>query len=92
MLLTPPAALEKYDIPESVLEILRSSAVRHVSIIGRRGPLDTAYTNKELHERTSLNASMRPLAPELFTHAPDVKLKPTCRQLSPYANLVATAA
>ena len=82
MLLTPPAVLEKYDVPESVLEVLRSSAVRHVSILGRRGPLQAASTNKELRERTSLNgASMRPLAPEFFTHAPDVKLKPTCQQL-----------
>ena len=40
--------------PESVLEILRSSAVRHVSILGRRGPLQAAFTNKELRERTSL--------------------------------------
>jgi adrenodoxin-NADP+ reductase len=75
MLLTPPAALEKYDIPEPVLEVLRSSAVRHVSIIGRRGPLQAAFTNKELRELTSLDgASMLPLAPELIVPTPDVKL------------------
>ena len=75
MLLTPPAVLEKYDIPEPVLEVLRSSAVRHVSIIGRRGPLQAAFTNKELRELTSLDgASMLPLAPELLASAPDVKL------------------
>jgi adrenodoxin-NADP+ reductase len=75
MLLTPPAALEKYEIPEPVLEVLRGSAVRHVSIIGRRGPLQAAFTNKELRELTSLNgASMDPLAPELLAPAPDVKL------------------
>ena len=75
MLLTPPATLEKYDVPESVLEVLRSSAVRHVSIIGRRGPLQAAFTNKELRELTSLDgASMLPLAPELLVPAPDVKL------------------
>ena len=55
MLLTPPAAPEKYDIPESVLQVLRKSAVRHVSIIGRRGPLQAAFTNKELRELTSLD-------------------------------------
>ncbi|KAN0138353.1 ferredoxin/adrenodoxin reductase [Lactarius tabidus] len=75
MLLTPPAALEKYDIPDSVLEVLRGSAVRHVSVIGRRGPLQAAFTNKELRELTSLDgASMHPLAPELLAPTPDVKL------------------
>jgi adrenodoxin-NADP+ reductase len=75
MLLTPPASLEKYDIPEPVLEVLRNSAVRHVSIIGRRGPLQAAFTNKELRELTSLEgASMHPLAPELLAPTPDVKL------------------
>ncbi|KAF8265056.1 hypothetical protein EI94DRAFT_1736916 [Lactarius quietus] len=75
MLLTPPAALEKYDIPEPVLDVLRGSAVRHVSIIGRRGPLQAAFTTKELRELTALDGtSMVPLAPELIAPAPDAKL------------------
>jgi adrenodoxin-NADP+ reductase len=36
ILLYPPTALEQYNVPEPVL---RSSAVRHVSIISRRAPL-----------------------------------------------------
>ena len=75
MLLTPLAVLERCDIPEPVLEVLRSSAVRHVSIIGRRGPLQAAFTTKELRELTTLDGtSMDPLAPELLTPTPDAKL------------------
>ena len=76
MLLTPPAALAKYDIPVPVLDVLHRSAVRHVSIIGRRGPLQAAFTNKELRELTTLNGtSMLPIAPELLSApTPDTKL------------------
>ncbi|KAH9959206.1 hypothetical protein BC827DRAFT_519899 [Russula dissimulans] len=71
MLLTPPNILDKYDVPASVLEVLRHSAVRHVSIIGRRGPLQAAFTTKELRELTTLpGASMVPLAPELVAPPP----------------------
>jgi adrenodoxin-NADP+ reductase len=67
MLLTPPTILEKYDVPTSVLDVLHRSAVRHVSIVGRRGPLQAAFTTKELRELTTLQgASMTPLAPELL--------------------------
>jgi adrenodoxin-NADP+ reductase len=62
MLLTPPGILEKYDVPASVLDVLCRSAVRHVSIIGRRGPLQAAFTTKELRELTTLpGARMVPL-------------------------------
>jgi len=45
--------------------------VRHVSIIGRRGPLQAAFTTKELRELTTLDgASMLPLAPELLVPTP----------------------
>ncbi|KAH9032426.1 hypothetical protein EDB85DRAFT_2145547 [Lactarius pseudohatsudake] len=76
MLLTPPAVLAKYDVPSPVLDVLRRSAVRHVSIIGRRGPLQAAFTTKELRELTSLDGtSMLPLAPELLNSpTPDAKL------------------
>ncbi|KAH9957370.1 hypothetical protein BC827DRAFT_1261598 [Russula dissimulans] len=71
MLLTPPNILDKYDVPASVLNVLHRSAVRHVSIIGRRGPLQAAFTTKELRELTTLpGASMVPLAPELVAPPP----------------------
>ncbi|KAI9457885.1 FAD/NAD-P-binding domain-containing protein [Russula earlei] len=71
MLLTPPDVLDRYDVPASVLDVLHRSAVRHVSIIGRRGPLQAAFTTKELRELTTLpGASMLPLAPELVASPP----------------------
>lgn len=79
MLLSPPAALEN-DIPKPVLEVPPSSAEPHVSIIGQRGPLQAAFTNKELREPTFLDgASMRSLALELLAHPLDMKITP--RQL-----------
>ncbi|KAI9449461.1 hypothetical protein BJY52DRAFT_1227772 [Lactarius psammicola] len=58
MLLTPPVALIKKDDPAPVL---------NVSIIGRRGPLQAAFTTKEPYELTTLNTtSMLLLAPELL--------------------------
>ena len=75
MLLTPPSILEKYDVPSSVLDVLYRSAVRHVSIIGRRGPLQAAFTTKELRELTMLpGASMVPLPHDIVTPASGTKL------------------
>lgn len=75
MLLSSPHALEKYDVPEPVLEVLRRSAVKHVSIIGRRGPLEAAFTVKELRELINLpESSMIPIDPSILTVPPDVKL------------------
>ena len=68
MLLTPPSVLKKYDVPEHVLDVLSRSTLQHVSIIGRRGPLEAAFTNKELREMMHLpDASMVPLDPSLLT-------------------------
>jgi adrenodoxin-NADP+ reductase len=75
MLLTPPDILEKYDVPAPVLDVLYRSAVRRVSIIGRRGPLQAAFTTKELRELTTLpGASMIPLAHDVITPASGTKL------------------
>lgn len=79
MLLTSPSILEKYDVPESVLDVLRRSTVKHVSIIGRRGPLQAAFTTKELREMMNLTeASMVPLDPSLLV--PPENVKPTRQQ------------
>ncbi|KAH9960115.1 hypothetical protein BC827DRAFT_1260872 [Russula dissimulans] len=75
ILLTPPNILDNYDVQTSVLDVLHRSAIGHVSIIRRRGPLQEAFTTKELRELTTLpGASMVPLAPELsldFSVTPD---------------------
>lgn len=48
ILLTPPEHLEKTDITESALGVLRQSRVKTVWIVGRRGPLQVAFTIKVL--------------------------------------------
>ncbi|EGO00086.1 hypothetical protein SERLA73DRAFT_107063 [Serpula lacrymans var. lacrymans S7.3] len=68
ILLTSPSVLAKYDVPQPVLEVLSRSAVRHVSIVGRRGPLEAAFTMKELREMINLpEASMVPIEPSLLS-------------------------
>jgi hypothetical protein len=53
------------------MEVLHQSAMHHVSIIGRRGSLQVAFTTKELRELTSLTGtSMIPLSPELVVPPP----------------------
>ena len=67
ILLTSPSVLQKYDLPEHVLDVLSRSTVKRVSIIGRRGPLQAAFTNKELRELLTLpEASMDPIDPSLL--------------------------
>uniref|UniRef100_A0A667I8M4 NADPH:adrenodoxin oxidoreductase, mitochondrial n=1 Tax=Lynx canadensis TaxID=61383 RepID=A0A667I8M4_LYNCA len=46
ILLTPPEHLEKTDITEAALGVLRQSRVKTVWIVGRRGPLQVAFTIK----------------------------------------------
>ncbi|KAJ3161353.1 hypothetical protein HDU86_007135 [Geranomyces michiganensis] len=53
-LLTPPDILAKTDITEHALEALRKSKIRHVHLLGRRGPLQIAFTAKELREMIAL--------------------------------------
>ncbi|KAI0067433.1 FAD/NAD(P)-binding domain-containing protein [Artomyces pyxidatus] len=78
MLLTNPAILEKYDVPEHVLNVLRRSAVQHVSIVGRRGPLQAAFTTKELREMMCLTeASMTPIEPSLLNPSQEMTRQQT---------------
>ncbi len=49
-----PAELEETDIPEPVMAALRSSKVREVHVIGRRGPAQAKFTTKELRELGAL--------------------------------------
>lgn len=53
----PPTVdrLKKTDTPESVLEALSRSSIRHVDVAGRRGPLQFAGTTKELRELVNLD-------------------------------------
>ena len=75
MLLTPPSVLSKYDVPEHVLEILRRSSVNHVSIFARRGPLEVAFTAKELREMMNIvGTAMKPIPQELLTPPPGTEV------------------
>jgi ferredoxin--NADP+ reductase len=50
MLLVPVEDLEHTDIAEHALRALSQSQIREVVIIGRRGPVQAAFTTKELRE------------------------------------------
>jgi adrenodoxin-NADP+ reductase len=71
MLLMPASVLSSYDVPAPVLDELSRSQVKHVSIVGRRGPMQVAFTTKELREMINLpDSSMVPLDPGLCVAAP----------------------
>ncbi|KAI9317722.1 hypothetical protein BX666DRAFT_2026991 [Dichotomocladium elegans] len=54
VLLSPIDVLRKTDITEYALEALVKSKVRHVHVVGRRGPLQASFTSKELREQMNL--------------------------------------
>ncbi|KAJ2797327.1 NADPH-adrenodoxin reductase, partial [Coemansia helicoidea] len=54
ILLTPPDELAATDITAQALAALRASRIRHVEMVGRRGPLQVAFTTKELREMTRI--------------------------------------
>lgn len=75
ILLSPLSHLEKHDVPESVLDVLVRSRVRHVSIVGRRGPLEASFTTKELREMMQLeNAAMTPLQDDILSRGAGEKM------------------
>jgi adrenodoxin-NADP+ reductase len=75
MLLAPPEHLAHHDVPAPVLAALRASSVRHVSIVGRRGPLQAAFTAKEVRELLALDGvAMRPLDPAVLAPLANAKL------------------
>ncbi|KAG8886996.1 NADPH-adrenodoxin reductase [Tulasnella sp. 332] len=71
MLLTPPSVLEKLDIPQHVLDVLRESTVEHVSIASRRGPAEVSFTAKELRELLNLpSTTLLPIQPHGILQPP----------------------
>ncbi len=80
--------LSKYNLPQSVLEVLSRSKIKHVlSIIDRRGPLEAAFTMKELREIMNLSeASMVPVHSSLL--APLMDSPPLTRQQSRILQLI----
>jgi adrenodoxin-NADP+ reductase len=60
--------LRKTDITSHALEVLAKSTIKHVRVVGRRGPLQAAFTIKEVRELMQL---------------PDVNFKPITSTLLP---------
>ncbi|KAK9468379.1 hypothetical protein V1512DRAFT_203681 [Lipomyces arxii] len=54
VLLTDPDVLSTTDITQEAVNTLRTSTIEHVSIIGRRGPGQVKFSNKELREMMRL--------------------------------------
>ncbi|XP_055994398.1 NADPH:adrenodoxin oxidoreductase, mitochondrial isoform X1 [Sorex fumeus] len=71
ILLSPLEHLEKTDITEAALEALRQSQVKTVWIVGRRGPLQVAFTIKELREMIQLPGTRPVLDPADFSGLQD---------------------
>lgn len=66
ILLMSPDVLQKTDISEVALSTLRESRVKRVVLLGRRGPLQVAFTIKELREMTKLPSVRTVFQPEDF--------------------------
>ncbi|CAL8471382.1 g10924 [Coccomyxa elongata] len=73
ILLKSPDSLAGTDIAQHALTALRSSAVKRVRIVGRRGPVQAAFTAKELREITKLEG-VRFVVPEQQLSPTDVDL------------------
>ncbi|KAI7903913.1 NADPH:adrenodoxin oxidoreductase [Cokeromyces recurvatus] len=54
ILLSPIDVLRKTDITEYALEALSKSKIKHVHVVGRRGPVQVSFTSKELREQMAL--------------------------------------
>ncbi|TMW44914.1 hypothetical protein DOY81_010006 [Sarcophaga bullata] len=72
MLLSPIDDLKKTDITSYALETLASSKVEQVYLVGRRGPLQVAFTIKELREMLKLPKVTTQWRPQDFEGVPDV--------------------
>lgn len=64
ILVSDPDELAKTDIADHALEALRTSKVREVVVLGRRGPAQAAFTNPELKEFGELPGVDVIVAPE----------------------------
>jgi ferredoxin/flavodoxin---NADP+ reductase len=85
LLVRPPEQLAPTDIADYALAALYESRVRHVTMLGRRGPAQAAFTPKELGELAALEgvdvvvdpggASLTPDPDETLTPAAHKNLK-----------------
>lgn len=76
ILLSDPSRLEPYDLPAHVIAALKESQVKHVTVLGRRGPAQASFTAKELREMMRLpNVAFEPVRPEVLAELDGVKLE-----------------
>jgi adrenodoxin-NADP+ reductase len=66
MLLTPVSRLKTTDMCTHAVEALARSRVQQVRLVGRRGPLQVAFTIKELREMTRLPHCSTLIDPSYF--------------------------
>ena len=64
MLSLAPSELERTDIADHALDALRESQVREVLLVGRRGPVEAAFTHPELRELGELGEADLIVEPE----------------------------
>ncbi|MGH8573144.1 MAG: FAD-dependent oxidoreductase, partial [Gammaproteobacteria bacterium] len=74
MLTLSARELERTDIADHALEVLRESRIEHVIVLGRRGPAQAAFTSAELRELGHLDGVDTRVDPE------DVELDPVSRE------------
>jgi len=55
ILLKNPTELDDTDLPTPILDVLHTSSVEKVAVVGRRGPAQVAFTTKELREMSNLS-------------------------------------
>lgn len=83
ILLKEPEELKSTDISEDALEALRESQIRKVSLVGRRGPVQAAFTTAELRELLTLGGG-NPIASSAKTGP-----RPAAKAVSPNVPLSA---
>ena len=82
ILLTDVDRLRKTDIADRAIATLSKSRVRHVRIVGRRGPMQAAFTIKELRELLTLDGTVfHKIDPSLFPPGPTRELPRVQRRM-----------
>ncbi|KAL9114521.1 MAG: hypothetical protein Q9227_001602 [Pyrenula ochraceoflavens] len=82
ILLTDVDVLRKTDITDYSLQTLLKSRVKSVRIVGRRGPLQAAFTIKEVRELLQIpNVHFTPIPSDLFPVSIDTLPRPKKRLL-----------
>lgn len=91
MLLAPHKLLQNTDISAHALEAIKNSSIKHVHIIGRRGPLDVSFTIKELRELIRLEEIKSAFHSDDFVHIKPI-IKDLPRQRRRLIDLMCTTA